>query len=254
MKLSPRHGLLLLSVAAAWPIATLALAQGQGQVAPPSTIGSHQIDRFEAIRQLQNDLNSDNTSVANWTILGELAHEVALDIPNGQDDAYYKLSREAYERASQLDPNNVGLRSAVQFARDQEANAAAFDARRRQGVATYLEARRREMAANGVNPTVMVYESAPMAPPMNGVNGAQPNNANQPYATGYPTPTYRPYYNPQSQQPLNYNQYSNGYVPPTANPNQVAPPTTLRQFGQQLPGMLINQGVRGFGQPGAVPR
>ncbi len=256
MKLSQRPKLWLFSVVAACPIAAMALGQGQGQVgqpAPSSTIGSHQIDRFEAIRQLQNDLNSDNNNIANWTILGELAHEVALDIPQGQDDAYYKLSLQAYERASQLDPNNVGLRSAVQFAREQEANSAAFDARRRQGVATYLEARRREMAANGVNPTVMVYESAPTSPPMNGINGAQPAN-NQPYATGYPTPTYRPYYNPQAQQPLSYNQYSNGYVPPATDPNQPAPPTTLRQFGQQLPGMLINQGVRGLGQPKGIPR
>ncbi len=268
MKLSQRPGLWLISVAAAWPIAASA------QVTPPavpipsgttattgevriaaapstvSTIGSHQIDRFEAIRQLQADLNSDNNNVANWTILGELAHEVALDIPQGQDDAYYKLSREAYERASQLDPNNLGLQSAVKFAREQEANAAGFDARRRQGVSTYLDARRREMAANGVNPTVMVYESAPMN---NGINGAQPA-PNQPYATSYPTATYRPYYNPQAQQPLSYNQYSNGYVPPTTNPNQPAPPTTLRQFGQQLPGMLLNQGGRGLGRPGGIPR
>lgn len=220
---------------------------------PTSTIGSHQIDRFEAIRQVQADLNSDANNLANWAILGELAHEVALDIPQGQDDAYYKLSREAYERASQLDPNNVGLKSAVQFAREQEANSVAFDARRRQGVATYLESRRREMAATGVNPTLMVYESA--SAPVTTTNEGQPTVVNQPSATAYPTPTYRPYYNPQAQQPYSYNQYSNGYVPPVnnANGNQQTPPTTLRQLGQQLPGVLLNQGVRSFSQPSGVP-
>ena len=236
---------MLFGLTTAWTVVTLAQGPVPGNPAatPSTTIGSHQIDRYEAIRQLQADLNSDANSVANWTILGELAHEVALDLPQGQDDAFYRLSREAYERASTLDPNNNGLRSAVQFAREQEANAAAFDARRRQGVSTYLEARRREMAATGVNPTVMVYESTPVAQTSPNVHPAQP------YATNYPTPTYRPYYNPQAQQPYSYNQYSNGYVPPTANANQpMAPPTTLRQFGQQLPSVLLNQGGRAIGR------
>ncbi len=137
----------------------------------------------------------------------------------------------------------------MQFAREQETNAASFDARRRQGVATYLEARRREMAATGVNPTVLVYETAAPAP-ITGTNTLnQPGIINQPYATSYPTPTYRPYYNQQAQQPLGYNQYSNGYAPPINNGNQnLAPPTTLRQFGQQLPGILINQGTRSIGR------
>ena len=204
-----------------------------------STIGSHQIDRFEAIRQLQADVASDANNVANWTILGELAHEVALDLPQGQDDAYYTLSRQAYERGAQLEPTNTGLQSALQFAREQEANAASFDARRRQGVATYLEARRREMAANGINPTVLVYETAaPISPTTN----PNPSVVNQPYATTYPTATYRPYYNQQAQQPLGYNQYSTGYTPPVSTGTQTFAPTTLRQFGQQLPGVLINQG------------
>lgn len=228
-------------------------------VAPAApTIGSHQIDRFEAIRQLQADLASDANNVANWTILGELAHEVALDLPQGQDDAYYTLSRQAYEKAAQLDPNNPGLKSAVQFARDQEANAATFDARRRQGVATYLESRRREMTLHGVNPTVLVYD-APNPPtaaaPGQPAFAGQP--AAQPYGATYPTPTYRPYYNPQAQQPLGYNQYSNGYTPPApaAGGTRAAAPTTLRQYGQQLPGVLINEGTRALGRPAtAAPR
>ncbi len=140
-------------------------------VPAPSTIGSHQIDRFEAIRQLQGDTRSDPNNVANWVILGELAHEVALDLPQEQDDPYYQLSRVAYERALALDPNNNGLKAAVQFAKEQEANAANFDAQRRRGVAAYLAARRAEMATNGVNPTLLVYE-APAPAPVPAANSA----------------------------------------------------------------------------------
>ena len=43
-------------------------------------IGSHQIDRFEAIRQLQQSLRANPNNTADWVILGELAHEVALDV------------------------------------------------------------------------------------------------------------------------------------------------------------------------------
>ena len=227
-------------------------------VAPAApTIGSHQIDRYEAIRQLQADLASDANNAANWTILGELAHEVALELPQGQDDTYYTLSRQAYERANQLDPNNPGLRAAVQFAREQETNSATFDARRRQGVATYLESRRREMTLHGINPTVLVYEpsAAPTTVPAGvGPNGVQVNSQAttvvQPYATAYPTPSYRPYYNQQAQQPLGYNQYSNGYTPTTGgNGAQTVAPTTLRQYGQQLPGVILNQGTSLIGRP-----
>lgn len=263
---------LLISLLAAWPVAASAQAPtpvttfnpvvsgtvvqaapaAASATMPGAPIGGHQIDRFEAIRQLQDDVKSDPNNIINWTILGELAHEVALDIPQGQDDAYYTLSRAAYERASQLDPNNAGLRSAVAFAREQETNAAAFDARRRQGVSTYLEARRREMAATGVNPTLLVYETYPttIVPPPNSPTAT----GNQPYASGYPTPTYRPYYNTQSQQPYGYNQYSTGYVPPTTNTNQAVAPTTLRQLGQQLPGAIFNQGARTIGRPAIIPR
>ncbi len=255
--------------AAAFVAAAVAVAASQGQdpaVAPQapaasSTIGSHQIDRYEAIRQLQLAARSDPNNVANWVILGELAHEVALDLPQEQDDPYYKLSRDAYERALALDPANNGLKAAVQFAREQEANAPTFDAQRRRGVATYLDARRREMAQNGVNPTVLVYETPTPLPST--LPAAQPPQRTQPtpitagqprpgqaptYA--YPTPTYRPYYNPQGQQPYGYNQYSDGYAPPAANAAQ-APPTTLRQFGQQLPGLLLNDAARGLNRPGA---
>ena len=64
-------------------------------------------------------------------------------------------------------------------------------------------------------------------------------DAVQPPATYYPTPVYQPFYSPQGQ-PLTYQQYSNGYLPP--NPS-TAPPMTLRQYSQQLPGMLMNQAM-----------
>ena len=213
-------------------------------VVPTPTIGSHQIDRFEAIRQLQADVASDANNAANWTILGELAHEVALDVPQGQDDAYYTLSRQAYEKAAALEPANPGLKAALQFAREQEANAATFDAQRRQGVATYLEARRREMAATGINPTLLTYSTGPAAAPTP-VPGQV--GTTQPIGASYPTPTYQPYYNQQAQQPYGYNQYSNGLTPAPTLGTQAAP-VTLRSYGQQLPGVIINQGVRSFGR------
>jgi len=73
---------------------------------------------------------------------GELAHEVAQDVPTDQDDQYYKISREAYEKALALDANNAGLKAAAQFARDEEAHAAEFDKARRQAARTYIDARR----------------------------------------------------------------------------------------------------------------
>ena len=233
-----------------------AIAQNQPVPAPPAgnTIGSHQIDRFEAIRQLQAATRTSPNHVAGWVILGELAHEVALDLPQEQDDPYYQLSRVAYERALALEPNNNGLRAAVQFAKDQEANAVNFDAQRRRGVVAYLAARRAEMGTSGINPTVLVYEPPAAAPAANPAAGAiaAPAQAapNQVQPQPYPTPTYRPFYNAQSQQPYGYNQYQNGYAPPV---NQAAPPTTLRQLGQQVPGAIFNQIGGGAGR-GLIPR
>ena len=213
-----------------------------------STIGTHQIDRFAAINQLQADLKSDANNLANWAILAELAHEVALDLPEGQDNAYYQLSSQAYQNAARLDPNNEGLKAAVQFARDQVTNSATFDAQRRQAVGTYLDSRRREMATNGVNPSVVVYEASQ----------STITQSNGTTTAGYPTRTYRPLYNAQAQQPYSYNQYQNAYSSPAVAPagatatNPTAAPTTLREFGRQLPGVIINEGVRALGQPTPV--
>ncbi len=246
-------------------LAGFALAQAPALApqAAPATIGSHQIDRYEAIRQLQADTRSEPNGVANWVILGELAHEVALDLPPEQDDAYYQLSQAAYERALALEPTNNGLRAAVQFAKDQAANAPTFDAGRKQGVNAYLNARRREMAANGIHPTLLVYESQanPAAAAPAAVAPANPAQVGQLHPQALPqaapAATYRPYYNPQSQQSYGYNQYSNSYSPPAAQATQggqAVQPTTLRQLGQQVPGVLFNEMRGGNAGQGLFPR
>jgi len=220
-----------------------------------AVIGTHQIDRFEAIRQLQADLKADPDSVADWVILGELAHEVALGVPPDQDDRYYKMSREAFEKALALDPKNPGLKAAVAFAREQEANAKEFDRARRQSARTYLDSRRRELAQAANTPTVQVYGTPTVvANPPAAAQPAQPNVAPAPAPPvaprGYPTVSYQPFYNPRTQQPFTYNQYANGYLPPPAQAN---PPTTLRQYVQQFPSVLGNSLVRPSGRT-APPR
>jgi len=114
------------------------------------------------------------------------------------------------------------------------------------------------MATNGVNPTLLVYEAPAPAPapaansaPIGGAVAAAPAQPIQAQGQPYPTPTYRPYYNNQAQQPYGYGQYSNGYAPPI---NQgAAQPTTLRQLGQQMPGAIFNQIGGGSGR-GFSPR
>lgn len=175
-------------------------APTQAQVQAPSMIGSHQIDRYDAIRQLQSELRSDPNNKADWIILGELAHEVAFELPRDQDVAYYRISRDAYERALLLDPNNPGLKAAVQFAKDQEAGAARFDEARRRGVTSYLAARRRELSTAGTSPTLRVYASPSTGPAQGGA------------ALVAPYPTYLPYA-PAQGQPYTYRQYSASSLP-----------------------------------------
>ena len=151
--------------------------------------------------------------VGDWVILGELAHEVALDVPAGQDNAYYRISRDAYERAQALAPTNPGLKAAVQFARDQEAGARRFDAARKAAARTYLDSRRRAMARSGINPTVRVYAAAPTPPPPSRELPAA--TAPAPVASTYAV--NRPYYTPQGQ-PFTYQQYQQSYLPATATP------------------------------------
>jgi hypothetical protein len=146
------------------PLATSALAAdppAPRRAAPPPVIGTHQIDRYDAIKDLQEKVKADPKSLADWVILGELAHEVAMDAPADQAARYARMSREAYEQALKLAPDNKGLQAAVQFARDQEAGVESFERSRDRATQAYLDARRRELAAGGYIPTVRAY-----APPL----------------------------------------------------------------------------------------
>jgi hypothetical protein len=140
---------------------------------PPPIIGSHQIDRYEAINKLQQELKANPKSESDWVILGELSQEVADDLPGEQAAKFYQMSRDAYEKALQLDPDNPGLKAAVAFARDREANASKFTSARNQATQTYLDARRRDLAATRYTPAVRTY-----APPVTGTSTVIPTDTN----------------------------------------------------------------------------
>jgi len=144
-----------------WVFAVLALgwttAATAAGPAAPTVIGSHQINRFEAIRQLQQTLKQNPESLADWVILGELAHEVAIDSPAEQAAQYYGMSRDAYRQALKLAPDNPGLRAAVQFAEDEEAGLDRFEQSRRRATQMSLAARRRDLAATQFTPSLRVY-------------------------------------------------------------------------------------------------
>jgi hypothetical protein len=226
------------------PAAALAVAladEPQQNVAPPqinnTTIGSHQIDRFEAIRLLQRSLKTDPEKEGDWIILGELAHEVAQDVPSDQDDAYFRMSREAYEKALALDANNAGLKAAVRFAKDQEAHAAEFDQARQNAARTYIESRRREIADSGMMPTVQVYAAQRIAAaPAPGTSPNPPAAVPAAVPPAYPVPVYQPFA-PVQGQPYTYNQYARSYMPPNA---QAVPPMTVRRSALELPNVLNN--------------
>src|SRR5271157_5031887 len=157
------------------------------------SIGTHQIDRFEAIHLLQESLKSDPNDVGAWIVLGELAHEVAQDLSSQDDEPYYKLSEEAYEKALSLQPKNAGLKAAVEFAREQKAVAAQWDQARRDATSSYIEVRKSELAASGFNPTFRADSPslpAPPAPPA-AVAASKSAPASQPAVT---YPVYQPYY------------------------------------------------------------
>ena len=126
-----------------WAFAVLAPAWATAAVAAkpsaPQVIGTQQINRFEAIRQLQQAVKQNSKSLADWVILGELAHEVAIDLPADQAGPYYKLSRDAYENALELAPDNPGLQAAVQFAKDQEQGLDRFEKSRTAATKMYLD-------------------------------------------------------------------------------------------------------------------
>lgn len=252
---------LLLGVAGLGMIAAAqnATAPPAQQGASPNLIGTHQIDRIEAIRLLQEATKSNPKDVADWIILGELAHEVALDLSSDQDDAYYKLSREAYEKALALQPNNAGLKAAVQFAKDQEAGAARFDEARKRAAKTYIETRKRELAATNMIPTVQVYAAPAAAPPANSGAIAKPaagpvEGQPVPPSRTLPTPYYGyPVYQPYAPvqgEPYTYNQFARTYSYQVPNSNAMTqPPMTLRQYTRQLPGIIANDAARAITRP-----
>ena len=137
-----------------------------GRPAPqsvPPVISSRQIDRYDAIQVLQQRVKEHPKSLADWIILGELAQEVALDLPADQASRYYRMSRDAYEKALVLQPDQPGLKAALQFAKDHEAHSHRFEEARDRATQTYLDARRRDLAATQYTPSLPLY-GAPLTP------------------------------------------------------------------------------------------
>ena len=176
------------------------------QTQTPSAVRLDQIDRYEAIRQLQTELKTNPNKEANWIILGEIAHEIAYELAGEQDTPYYQMSRQAYENALKLNPTSKALQAAVQFAKDQEAGATQFDDSRRQAVPQYLANRRRELTESGAGPNVRVYSQPPTPS-----RSVPPQGT--PATTSAAVPTYRPYYQAQGGQPYSYRQYSSETLP-----------------------------------------
>src|SRR4051794_23324268 len=89
----------------AWTLSMLAAgAVALAQAAAPNPagtriLGTHQIDRFAAIEQVRAALQAGSRNLNDWVILGELAQEVARDVPASLAPGYYTLAHEAYEGA-----------------------------------------------------------------------------------------------------------------------------------------------------------
>jgi tetratricopeptide (TPR) repeat protein len=222
-----------------------AQAKAKDPAKAPPVIDTHQIDRHQAIQDLQKSLKEDPKNKADWIILAELAQEVALDSPADQAVSYYRMAREAYEKALALSPDEPGLKAAVQFARDQEANAEKFSAARRKSTQAYLDARRRELGRANALPAIRVYPPRPARivavaeqPPSNATAATTGNVAGAvpgvPYATN--TPYYQTYLGPGGV-PLTYDQYSGTYFPTIilGSDSQGLHPITPRGFYPHLP-------------------
>jgi hypothetical protein len=139
----------------------------------PPVLSSRQIDRYDAIRALQTRLYENPNSLSDWIILGELALEVALDLPADQATPYYRMSRQAYQKALALKADQPGLKAALQFARDHEANAHRFEEARDRAINAYLEARRRDLAATDYMPSLPLY-GVPVTPAVAAVTTPAP--------------------------------------------------------------------------------
>jgi len=237
-------------------------------------ISTHQIDRYDAIKKTKFKLDQDPKSLADWIILGELTQEAALNVPQVQARDYMKTSRDAYEKALALAPDNAGLKAAVQFARDMEANFDQFEKVRDQATETYLEARRRDLALANYTPTIAVYN--PPLPPADAavavpapapptrpaddeevvVNPPLPNTpatdasnygARLVYGSG---PIYQAYVAAEEgAAPYTFQQYSSAYYPPNYYTNPATPAVTLQRYGQTY----YKRGTFGPTRPTTVP-
>jgi len=228
-------------------------------------IGTHHIDRYAAIEQVRDRLKQNPKSLADWVILGELAHEVGVDSAPSQATGYFKLSREAYERALALAPDKPGLKAAVDFAREYEQGSDRFAGIRTRATQAYLDARRRDLEATDYVPAVRVFPTAttmgadlpavaraaatptPVEAARGAVAAADPAPAVSPPPTNSTstdvanfgvrqiyssTPTYAPYYTPTGK-PLTYQQYRSAYFPSGLDTDAGALPVTLQRYSQQ---------------------
>jgi hypothetical protein len=149
-----------------------------------------------------------------WIILGDLAQEVAGDVPASQAAGYFKPARDAYESALRLRPNDANLKAAAQFAREQQQQAAERTAQtRRQAAGAYLSARRRELTVPAAGPTLRIY-SAPGA------------TAGTPYS-------YQPYTTPAGE-PYTDQQYSSEHFSPADVPVRSNHPISATQRGAMV--------------------
>jgi len=163
----------------------LAAAVRAAAPGPPPLISSERIDRFEAIRLVQQMLDRNPKSLADWIILGELAHEVAMDMPADQAQKYLQMSRDAFEKALALAPNNPGLKAAVQFAQEQAENFNRFEETRKAAARMYVDTRRRDLAATNYTPMVRAF--APL-PGLAAASRPAAGTVTAPAATAAPTP------------------------------------------------------------------
>jgi hypothetical protein len=177
-------------------LALAAHAQDAGPNAGGARVlGTHQIDRFAAIEQTRAALEADPNNLNDWIILGELAQEVAGDVPTNLAAGYFKLAHDSYEAALKLSPGNASLQAAARFAREQEQDAEAFAQGRRRAAATYLKTRRDELAQHGAAPTVRVHSYPNRTQTRNPAAAAAPSYYYQPYAASDGSPyTYQQHY------------------------------------------------------------
>jgi hypothetical protein len=153
---------------------------------------SRQIDRFEAIRLLQASLKSNPKDTAGWVVLAELAHEVARDLSSQDDEPYYRLSAEAYEKAVALQPENTTLRAAAEFAQDQVAGVRERDQHRREAARAYVESREHELVSARFGAAVLTYPPERALAPVSSTRALTVSRESVPTAAPLPPPAPRP--------------------------------------------------------------